>query len=152
METFKVCLVGDARVGKTSLVDCLRGKDMPHIYKPTLGVSVFPVIHNGRKFNIWDTAGQERFGGLRTGYYLASDIGLVVYNNVPLLSQHNWIEDFVGICPNIPIVKCVNLFDPSIEPTQFNQPAANLFFINVSQNEGLDTLMDHLCNVATNPN
>jgi GTPase SAR1 family protein len=55
------------------------------------------------------TAGQEKFGGLRDGYYIMSNAGIVcfdatsriTYKNVP-----NWHRDLVRVCENIPIVLC----------------------------------------------
>ena len=147
MDTFKVSLVGDARVGKTSLVSYLLTDQIPHEYVPTLGVEVHPVIYNHRRFNIWDTAGQERFGGLRDGYYIQSHIGLFMYNNPELTSQSDWERRFRLVCPSAPIVKCVNL-NNEVEPTQFNRPREHVFFINLAHGEGVEALMNHLCHVA----
>ena len=29
-------------------------------------------------FNVWDTAGQEKFGGLRDGYYIQGQCGIIM--------------------------------------------------------------------------
>ena len=65
-------------------------------------------------FNVWDTAGQEKFGGLRDGYYIQGQCGIIMfdvtsrvtYKNVP-----NWHRDLVRVCENIPIVLCGNKVD-----------------------------------------
>ena len=64
-------------------------------------------------FNVWDTAGQEKFGGLRDGYYIQGQCGImfdvtarVTYKNVP-----NWHRDLVRVCESIPIVLCGNKVD-----------------------------------------
>jgi len=65
-------------------------------------------------FDVWDTAGQEKFGGLRDGYYINGQCGIIMfdvtsritYKNVP-----NWHRDLVRVCENIPIVLCGNKVD-----------------------------------------
>ncbi len=72
--SFKLVLVGDGGVGKTTFVKRhLTGEDEKK-YEATVGVEVRPLdFHTTRgkiRFNVWDTAGQEKFGGLRDGYYI----------------------------------------------------------------------------------
>merc|ERR1712085_121122 len=67
--TFKLILVGDGGVGKTTFVKRHLTGEFEKKYVATLGVEVHPLLfHTNRgpiKFNVWDTAGQEKFGGLR---------------------------------------------------------------------------------------
>lgn len=73
-ETFKILLVGDSGVGKSSIL--LRFTD--DVFEPmqaTIGVD-FKVkalkVDNRRvKMTIWDTAGQERFRTLTSAYYVS---------------------------------------------------------------------------------
>lgn len=69
---FKLVLVGDGGVGKTTLVRRHLTGEFEKKYLPTLGVEVHPLFFQTNfgplKFNVWDTAGQEKFGGLRDGY------------------------------------------------------------------------------------
>ena len=66
------------------------------------------------RFNVWDTAGQEKFGGLRDGYYIQGQCGIIMfdvtsrvtYKNVP-----NWHRDLTRVCEGIPIVLCGNKVD-----------------------------------------
>jgi GTP-binding nuclear protein Ran len=66
------------------------------------------------QFDVWDTAGQEKFGGLRDGYYINGQCGVIMfdvtsritYKNVP-----NWHRDLVRVCENIPIVLTGNKVD-----------------------------------------
>lgn len=68
-------------------------------------------------FNVWDTAGQEKFGGLRDGYYIQGQCGIIMfdvtsritYKNVP-----NWHRDLVRVCENVPIVLCGNKVDVNV--------------------------------------
>lgn len=87
-------------------------------YIATLGVEVHPLnFHTNYGtiiFNCWDTAGQEKFGGLRDGYYIQGQCGIIMfdvtsritYKNVP-----NWHRDLERVCENIPIVLCGNKVD-----------------------------------------
>lgn len=84
----------------------------------TLGVEVHPLTFSTNFgticFNVWDTAGQEKFGGLRDGYYIQGQCGIIMfdvtsritYKNVP-----NWHRDLERVCENIPIVLCGNKVD-----------------------------------------
>lgn len=108
---FKLILVGDGGVGKTTFVKRHLTGEFEKKYVATLGVEVHPLpFHTNRgqlKFNVWDTAGQERFGGLRDGYYIQGQCAIIMfdvtsratYKNVP-----NWHRDLTRVCENIPIV------------------------------------------------
>lgn len=66
MPEFKLILVGDGGVGKTTFVKRHLTGEFEKKYVATLGVEVHPLIfHTNRgpiKFNVWDTAGQEVSG------------------------------------------------------------------------------------------
>ena len=98
-------------------------EDVPNTasYIATLGVEVHPLKFSTNFgdicFNVWDTAGQEKFGGLRDGYYIQGQCGIIMfdvtsritYKNVP-----NWHRDLVRVCENIPIVLCGNKVDVKV--------------------------------------
>jgi len=112
---FKLVLVGDGGVGKTTFVKRHLTGEFEKKYVATLGVEVHPLtFHTNRgalRFNVWDTAGQEKFGGLRDGYYIQGQCAIIMfdvtsritYKNVP-----NWHRDLTRVCENIPIVLCGN--------------------------------------------
>ncbi|KAI7835020.1 GTP-binding nuclear protein GSP1/Ran [Kickxella alabastrina] len=116
--TFKLVLVGDGGTGKTTFVKRHISGEFEKRYIATIGVEVHPLMFTTNKgnlvFNTWDTAGQEKFGGLRDGYYISGQCGIIMfdvtsritYKNVP-----NWHRDLVRVCENIPIVLCGNKVD-----------------------------------------
>lgn len=116
--TFKIVLVGDGGVGKSSLVKRWIGDEWDPRYDATLGVKVHPLRlntnHGSITFNIWDCAGQEKFGGLKDGYFISSDGGLLVFDvtsNLSYRSISNWNIDVQRICEDIPMVVVGNKKD-----------------------------------------
>ncbi|CAK8690415.1 GTP-binding nuclear protein Ran-like [Clavelina lepadiformis] len=116
--TFKMVLVGDGGVGKTTFVKRHLTGEFEKKYVATLGVEVHPIKFQTNRgkivFNVWDTAGQEKFGGLRDGYYIQGQCAIIMfdvtsrvtYKNVP-----NWHRDLVRVCTDIPIVLVGNKVD-----------------------------------------
>lgn len=66
---FKVVLVGDGGVGKTTFIKRHISGEFEKKYIATQGVEVssitFSTNHGPIRLNLWDTAGQEKLGGLR---------------------------------------------------------------------------------------
>lgn len=115
---FKLVLVGDGGVGKTTLVKRHLTGEFEKKYIPTLGVEVHPLRfdtnYGPMTFNVWDTAGQEKFGGLRDGYYIKGQCAImmfdvtsrITYKNIP-----NWYRDISRVCENVPMVLVGNKVD-----------------------------------------
>lgn len=112
---FKLILVGDGGVGKTTFVKRHVTGEFEKKYVATLGVEVYPLrfdTNMGRiQFNVWDTAGQEKFGGLRDGYYIQGQCAIIMFDvtaRITYRSVPNWHRDLTRVCENIPIVLCGN--------------------------------------------
>ena len=65
---FRVIMVGDSAVGKTSLLRTLCRDSVVNV-RPTMVVDLRIVYHGGHQFQMWDTAGQERFHSVVEAYY-----------------------------------------------------------------------------------
>jgi GTP-binding nuclear protein Ran len=113
-----ICPVESSISNKTTFVKRHVTGEFEKRYNATQGVEVYPLgffTNFGEiKFEVWDTAGQEKFGGLRDGYYINGNCGIIMfdvtsritYKNVP-----NWHRDLVRVCENIPVVLCGNKVD-----------------------------------------
>ncbi len=86
-QQIKLVLLGDAAVGKSSLVlRFIRGEFNAN-KEPTIGAAFLTQrcrLHDDPdrviKFEIWDTAGQERFNSLAPMYYRNAQAAIVVYD------------------------------------------------------------------------
>ena len=99
---FKIIVIGDAGVGKTSLVSRFAGFDVGESYMATIGVEVnstlISIDEKVIKLQFWDTAGQEVFSSMIKSYYK----GVVgVYLVVDLTNKFSvkrinfWLQEFI---------------------------------------------------------
>lgn len=81
---YKLVIVGDTGVGKSSLLLRFADNQFYENYLATIGVDFrFKTMNiDGKmvKFQIWDTAGQERFRTITSAYYKGSHGILLVYD------------------------------------------------------------------------
>lgn len=118
---FKVVLLGEGRVGKTSLLvryvhgtfqERIQSTVQAHFLEKSLTLGSTSVL-----LNIWDTAGQERFHALAPIYYRDADGAVLVYDITDSTSFErvkHWVKEltnFVG--PNITLVIAANKADLS---------------------------------------
>ena len=115
---FKLVLVGDGGVGKTTFVKRHLTGEFEKRYIATLGVEVHPMPfftnHGQINFNVWDTAGQEKLGGLRDGYYIGGNCGIIMFDVCSRITYSNvpkWYKDLTRVCEAIPIVLVGNKVD-----------------------------------------
>ena len=116
--TFKVCLIGNGQVGKTSFMKRQILDDFSDTYIPTIGVEVRPItFHTSRgpiTFNVWDCAGQELYGGLRDGYYIYSHAAIFMFdvsNLSSYLAIPNHVANYQRVNSHTPMVICGNKCD-----------------------------------------
>jgi len=111
--SYKVVFVGDGGVGKTTFLKRMRTGQFEQKYLATIGVEPLNLVFNTNygeiTFNCWDCAGQEKFGGLRDGYYLGGDAGVVMFDLTHRHTYKNaykWYTDVRRVCPGIPMIIC----------------------------------------------
>jgi small GTP-binding protein len=98
--SFKVVVLGDSAVGKSSIVTRYVNKQFHEFQEPTIGAafltSKLDLEENQIKLDIWDTAGQERYRSLAPMYYRGAQAAIVVYditNRSSFDGAINWIEE-----------------------------------------------------------
>ena len=113
----KIIFVGDAGVGKTTIISRLMDNPFNDVYEPSIGVDFMSknIKYHGQsiKLQIWDTAGQEKYKGLIPSYVRNSSIVFLVYDvssktsfeNIP-----NWLN-FIRTIENTSLVLCGNKID-----------------------------------------
>ena len=83
-ESFKVVLVGESGVGKTSIITQFIDQTFQEDQQSTTGgtFSTKSVKCDGKtlKFEIWDTAGQERYRSLTKMFYKDANAAVLVYD------------------------------------------------------------------------
>jgi GTP-binding nuclear protein Ran len=140
---FKLILVGDGGVGKTTFVKRHLTGEFEKKYVATMGVEVHPLkFHTNLGkviFNCWDTAGQEKFGGLRDGYYIGGNAAIIMFDvtsRVTYRSVPHWYKDLNRVCESIPIVLCgnkVDVKDRKVKPKEIHfHRKKNLQYYDIS--------------------
>ena len=98
---FKILILGDSGVGKSSLFLRYTKNEFNQDMRSTIGVEFglkFLKIENFQlKIQIWDTAGMERYRSITNAYYKGAKGVIIVYDICRKKSfdnVDNWIEDF----------------------------------------------------------
>ncbi len=96
---FRICLIGNICVGKTSLLARYSDNYFKQIYSATIGVDFRVITLKYKdiiaKVHIWDTAGEERFKSITINYYRSSHGFIYVYDITKKETLHNldtWIH------------------------------------------------------------
>ena len=155
---FKITVVGDPAVGKTTLVKKYTTGSFQKDYISTLGAqfSNYDEIIEGKhvKLFIWDIAGQETFEVMRRKFYNGSSGAIIVFSNAPdeLKSfNHNekWFKELKKYCGDIPIA----LFGNKIDLINENELISNEDKVNSDFNV-MKFVNGHaiICLLYTSPN
>ena len=101
---FKIVVLGDAAVGKTSLINQYIEHSFQEDYKPTLGANIIRKDIHVDKINanvrliMWDLAGQEKYNVIRSMYFQGCVGALLVYDITRRATfetvNSKWLRDF----------------------------------------------------------
>ncbi|XP_060069570.1 ras-related protein Rab-19-like [Ylistrum balloti] len=107
---YKIILIGDINVGKTSIVKRFRDGTFDDNYRTTIGVDfairTLDIDNKQVKMQIWDTSGQERFRSITTSYFRNAHGIIVVYditNKTSLEVAERWLIDVKRVCGDTPV-------------------------------------------------
>jgi len=134
---FKVSVIGDGRVGKTSLITRFTKGNFDTNYAITIGAqfSEYKREIEGDKITLffWDIAGQDSFHFVRPSFYAKSHAAIMVYslekNKLGKQSYKdivNWHREVKQFCGDIPIVLFANKVDLIDENNLNNAKIQNL--------------------------
>lgn len=144
---FKLVLVGDSGVGKTSLLTQFITESAPIQTQPTIGLEFHCktlCLPNGArvKVQVWDTAGQEKYRAITTAHYRRAAGVLIVFDltsQVSFLHVETWLmELYQVLARDTPILLIGNKVDlremrqVAAETAKFFAEAHSLMYIETS--------------------
>ena len=115
---FKLVVLGDTSVGKSSIVSRFVKNDFFDFEEPTIGAaflsSNMKIDNKNVNFEIWDTAGQERYRSLAPMYYRGAHVAIVVFDitkNDSFNGAKSWINELKNRARNCHIFLVANKID-----------------------------------------
>ncbi|MGQ4871902.1 MAG: Rab family GTPase [Candidatus Thorarchaeota archaeon] len=120
---FRVVLLGEAAVGKTSLLRRFTENVFEEEYKQTLGTTFATKdvkvlcedgISRSVRLVIWDMGGQDTYKELRRRFMKGASGAVIVYDVTrpeTFMAMNNWFESFRETCPAADVVICANKVD-----------------------------------------
>jgi small GTP-binding protein len=157
----RVVFIGDASVGKTSLIYRAKYDTFNDNTSPTVGAGITQVetICNGVQINyqLWDTAGQEIYRSIVPMYFKGICGAILVFSLSDRAAfQHlqSWMEEVCRHADHqIPIVIVGNKTDVPAEPSHVQQAEATkwsatknlpILFTSASTGANVKFLLDHV--------
>jgi small GTP-binding protein len=120
---YKIVLLGDGGVGKTSIRRRYLGEGFSNDYLMTIGAefAVKRFDDSADVLQIWDLAGQPRFDGVRQAYYAGTSAAILVYDITrpdTFYSISNWIAEILthrNLDRPLPLILVANKNDLSYD-------------------------------------
>lgn len=117
---FKITVIGDGAVGKTSLIKKYTQGSFQKDYIKTLGAQFSKydeeIEGDNVKLFFWDIAGQAEFMFMRPTFYKGSKAAIIVFSHAPGEEESyehvaQWHDDIKNFCGDLPIVLFGNKLD-----------------------------------------
>eukprot|EP01084_Bolivina_argentea_P010914 20375_1 len=103
-DIFKLILVGDCNVGKSSILNRFVKDQFDHTYETTIGLNcedqIIEIPQKTVKLQIYDTSGAHQFGTISRAFFRDAHGALIIYDITNEQSFNNvssWIER-LGVC------------------------------------------------------
>lgn len=150
LKRMKIAVMGEGRVGKTSIIKRYLKNEFCPQEVSTLQASYLEYADTNVCFSMWDTAGQERFHALGPLYYRDADLVLPVYDITDEESFRkikNWakeIKDFAGDSILLAVVgnKCELAAERKVEASEVISYCASInckhYEVSAKEDIGLD--------------
>ncbi|MHA1312923.1 MAG: Rab family GTPase [Candidatus Helarchaeota archaeon] len=124
---FKVIVIGDPSVGKTSLIRRYSDDKFDSSYLPTIGadfnLKIVELQDMEVVLTVWDIGGHDRFGAIRTFYYQGAHAGVLVFDRSrreTFDSVNKWKDDLEkgarGPVPSVIMANKSDLTDVELVP------------------------------------
>ncbi|MFQ5981339.1 MAG: GTP-binding protein [Candidatus Hodarchaeales archaeon] len=114
----KLAILGNGKVGKTSLCESLREGRIPGTYDLTIGVDIttkdLTVAGNNIRLILWDMAGQNQFDCVRPAFYEGARAAMIVFSlqdRGSFYDVKSWIRELQNHSSGIPFVLVGNKND-----------------------------------------
>ena len=116
---YKIMVLGESKVGKTSLIKRYTKDQFGGVYLTTVGMDfqdkIIEIEDKKVRLQVWDTAGQERFRNVTKSYFQSSQGLLVVYDITDKESFEKinfWMENIKKNAPeNVKLILVGNKCD-----------------------------------------
>jgi small GTP-binding protein len=139
MSFYKVLVIGDVGVGKTSMVNRIVYNTFSEKYKATIGcefgLKILEINGESVRIQLWDLAGQDRLGGI-SRLYCRDANGAIVVNDVTregnlkqACAWKNSVDENVCMSDGtpIPMVLCANKADLLSPESSINKDSIQNF-------------------------
>ena len=150
--SMKIIVIGNGKVGKSTLAVKFVKNIFTTEYKQTLGVDFLNIKKYIKKidqtidFYIWDTAGQDHFNAITRRYYRGADACLIVFaiNDKESFNEvKSWHKKMTNECGEIPTALVMSKIDLKSEQKVSDEDAEKLSkelrikLFKVSSKEGI---------------
>ena len=133
--SMKIIIIGNGRVGKSTLAIKFVKNIFTTEYKQTLGVDFLNIKKYIKKidqtidFYIWDTAGQDHFNAITRRYYRGADACLIVFainDKESFIQVKSWHKKMIAECGEIPTALIMSKIDLKDEQKVSDEEAQKL--------------------------
>lgn len=164
---FKITIIGDGGVGKTSLIQRFTESSFNKEYIKTIGAQFS--VYNKQIDNInvrllfWDIAGQDEFSFLKPSFFKNSNASIIIFSvERTKLGQNSfnhilsWYNDLKQYCSDIPTVIFANkidltdkyeLDDISIQKLIKEQKFLGLYYTSAKTGQGVIKAFNFIINL-----
>ena len=170
IENYKIAIVGNQHVGKTTILSRYKYETTDDTYAPTVGIDFLTknVFLEDKTIRLimWDTAGQERFKSLIPSYLKNANCVIITYDvteKSSFTTLNKWLSDvkdnvvegtFIILCGNkIDLInKRIILKEDAEKLAEENNIAYAETSASTGQgiNELFNTIISNFCNVTMN--